>query len=267
MTTNFLLVSVVGDGLETGIVTSYLNFYLIHCVIIFFYYLCFAEAMAVHRMCVAICFWCLYFFVRSSKSEPEFIVNDSFVDKHVMVNDMAVGDIPFGLILEEFMKVQDKADFINKKLKKNKREVHTFIVTPNLNETKEDLIKAFLMSEKMVDERNINFTSTKVIEIGKLRNVSVMNFNITFKKDIRRYEAKKGTCIYSNKGTFGLGAMNTSQTEYIINHLFMVKLHEFVMCTKDPPPPTPPPPPHVCLQKMEENNSPKEQEMSKKKKN
>lgn len=180
---------------------------------------------------------------------------------------MAVGDIPFGVILEEFMKVQDKADFINKKLKKNKREVHTFIVTPNLNETKEDLIKAFLMSEKIVDERNINFTSTKIIEIGKLRNVSVINFNITFKKDIRRYEAKKGTCIYSNKGTFGLGAMNTSQTEYIINHLFMVKLHEFAMCTKDPPPPTPPPPPHVCLQKMEENNSPKEQEMSKKKKN
>lgn len=94
-------------------------------------------------MFVAICFWCLYFFVRSSKSEPECIVNDSLVEKHVMVNKMAVGDIPFGVILEEFMKVQDKADFINKKLKKNKREVHTFIVTPNLNETKEDLIKAF----------------------------------------------------------------------------------------------------------------------------
>lgn len=181
--------------------------------------------MAAHRVCVAICFWYLYFFVGSSKSQTP-TVDDSFITKHVLESDMDVGDIPVRVILEKFMRVQEMAGFINKKKSKNKRTIHTFIVTPDLVETKKDLINAYMMSGKTYYSEN-TFALTNRIQLTELsdlaKHVGAINFNIKFNKTELKYAVLETTCEYSYSGYFVLGA-TINEIEMKINHLHVLRL-------------------------------------------
>lgn len=67
------------------------------------------------------------------------------------------------------------------------------------------------MSNKMKEKYNENFTSTYAIELEKLQknvNVGVIDIQIYFDEENRKYTIVDDTCYYSDKGTFRLGAIN-----------------------------------------------------------
>lgn len=180
--------------------------------------------MAAHSVFYVLCFLCLYFFVRPSRSE--FKVSNSFKAKHVLINDNAVNNIPFSFIHQKFNEVQEKG-----LLGKTKRLRHTFFVTPNLATFQENLIEAYKMSNKMKEKYNENFTSTYAIELKKLQenvNVGVIEIQLNFDKKKRKYTVADDTCYYSDKGTFRLGAINPMHMMdlHVINHLSNVEFRK-----------------------------------------
>ena len=191
--------------------------------------------MAAHSVFYVLCFLCLYFFVRQSSSE--FKVSYGFKAKHVLKKDTAVNNIPFSFIRQKFNEVQNNDNFLENEF----RPWHTFFVTPNLATFLKNLIEAYKMSNKMKEKYNKNFTSTNAIEIEKLQknvNVGVIDIQIYFDEENRKYTIVDDTCYYSDKGTFRLGAINPMHMMdlHVINHLSNVELDNKEKCLMDPPP-------------------------------
>lgn len=140
-----------------------------------------------------------------------FRVGEGFVAKHVMEHKRIVDNIPLMSILKKFSEVQEYDYFINrKKIWKNTRSIHTFIVTKNLTVFKNDLINEYKKSA-MIDIENLK--------------VSVINFKNFFDKVIMKYKVIDNTCVYSYQGTMELDSKRTNNY-YLdeINHLITVKL-------------------------------------------
>lgn len=114
--------------------------------------------------------------------------------------------------------------FVKKKDEDNNRTIHTFFMTSNLKDLKEDLLKTYDMYKKKSKKE---FIKTNSIPLVKIRNVNVINFYIKFDKDKRRYRVNKDKrWEYSSKGAFSLGALFTSK-EYTINHLGYMNLSTY----------------------------------------
>ena len=194
----------------------------------------FVEVMAAHRVFNAICFLCMYFFLRSSKSEPEYSFDNKFVNKHVWVINKEVYSIHFPEIQDRFNEYHQNYAFRNRP-----RSKHSFLVAPDLAHLKQQLIEAYKNADKIVDAKG-TFTTAKSISLDDLQNIGVIDFKIFQQTENGRYEIKDDTCMYSNRGIFDLGASNESPEKYVINHLAMVNLigsNECIPYIEDPPSP------------------------------
>lgn len=213
--------------------------------------------MAAHRVFNAVCFWCLYFFVRSSKSEPEFCFDNKFVNKHVWLNNAEVDHIPLTAIKKRFNEC--------KSCLSKGRSRHSFIVTKDQDYLKEQLIEAYNNADKIVDAKG-TFTIAESINLDDLQNIGVIDFKISYKKKHKEFQIRPGKCKYSKEGRFDLGALNNSMEEYKINHLANVNLTDPTDCISNPLATTTEQqqPPHSCGEKMEKSKSQKEHEILKK---
>lgn len=179
--------------------------------------------------------YCLCFFVMPSKSHN---VDPTFVAKHVcfIEKDIVVSEIAYSFIREKFNEVQKSKYAHLIKPENNKRPLHTFFMTSNLENFKKDLIKTYDMYRM---KNNAGFIETSPIPLVRIRNVNIINFKIKFNEYEKEYKINESTCEYSSEGNFSLGAINwydkvKKEYMYNINHLSKVKLSNTEKCNMTP---------------------------------
>lgn len=174
---------------------------------------------------------CNYYFVWGSR--PSVVLSPSFVKKHILfIESSSRGtnhSVPFVYIKQGFDIVQNTSDFINKN-GKNTRKRHLFLVTSDIEATKDDLVLTF--SDKVTHRaKKARWTNSFVVY-----NI-FLNENQSHAVDAFDLDIKFGTnytiknCKRSDSGTFNLGAkVNWSTGEYEINHVEKVTLQNSKPC-------------------------------------
>lgn len=196
--------------------------------------------MSVQKVFLTFCFLSMHIFVYVY-AQPIPIVSGKLIRKHILQleNDMEIDDIPLSYIRKHFDEMQ--IDRRNNFIENRDRKIHTYIVTSNLLDLKDNVRTAFIAANK-IEERiggNDYYKETVAIDFGQLpHKKGVINFKIIFNKKEEKYIVVGNTCAYSNTGTLILGAINTRGTDYrdVINHLTEVKLNDPKKCRIRPLP-------------------------------
>lgn len=190
--------------------------------------------------------------MRSANSELKFEVSESFRDKHVMVDDRRVHDVPYKDILYKFKYLQ-RTGKIRRPYGPNERTRHSFLVVEPqswpvaLNALETEYKKQYERKNKWKNKR-INKRKNNVqvptpgaflkntIELNRLP-FGVLDLQIEYQKNKQRY--KVFNCVYptGREGSLRLGALVKKniykhKTDYIfeINHLDDVNLLNTSTC-------------------------------------
>lgn len=163
-------------------------------------------------------------------------VSRSFVEKHILfIKACSKGtdhSIPFVYIKQGFDVVQNTTYFKNSN-GKNTRKRHLFLVTSNIEGTKEDLKRTF--SKKVINgtmrvKEKYDFVVYS-ISLQRIRGHAVDAFDLDIKFDTMNSNYSIKDCKHSNRGTFNLGAkVDWGIRDFQINHVENVALEDSKPC-------------------------------------